>query len=171
MANQRHSLIPKSIFDFPTTFFSSFFPRSWEDLEGRMTQWMENTGVTVSEDDQSVYVEAEMPGLNQEDIDITIHHGNTLVIQGKKEEEENKERRIYRRGRRSFYYYEVMLPTPVDEQNEQAQYQNGILAITFRKTTGGDIRKISIGGRSQQQQQIQQQQRNQGQQQKKQRSS
>jgi HSP20 family protein len=151
-------LIPRSFFQFPSSALSSF-PALWEEMGEKMNQWMGATGrVTVSENDNEVHIEAQLPGLQKEDIDISLHH-NTLIIQGeKREEEEAKEKRFHRRAQRSFYY-EVELPATVEENAEQAEYENGVLILTFQKTTKSNIRKIPIRNNSKSQgQQIQKQQ-------------
>jgi HSP20 family protein len=137
----RH-LVPRS--------FSRFFPSLWEEMEDRLGQWMGegSTGVTVSEDDKNVYVEAQLPGLKSDEIDVSLNQ-NTLLIKGEKqEEEEDKEKKYYRRARNSFFY-QVALPSQVEEDTEQAQYQDGILQITFKKARQSQVRKISIGGEKQ----------------------
>lgn len=134
-------LVPRSFFRFP-----SFFPSLWDEMEGRLGQWVggeANTGVSVSEDDKNVYVEAQLPGLKSSDIDISLNQ-NTLWIKGEKqEEEEAKDKKYYRRARNSFFY-QVELPTQVEEETEQAQFQNGILKVAFKKARQSQVRKISI---------------------------
>jgi len=131
----------------PSSTFPSI-PSLWDELGEKMGQWMgSNKGVTVSEDKNKVYIEADLPGLSSKDLDISLHQ-HTLIIKGhKKEETEDKERRFYRRAQRSFYY-EVELPSSVEENTEQAFYEDGVLKITFNKTAEGHMRKISIKGDS-----------------------
>ncbi len=150
---QRHSgrgLVPRSFFRFP-----SFLPSLWEEMEDRVGQWMGgegNTGVTVSEDDQNVYIEAYLPGLKSNDIDVSLNQ-NTLWIKGEKqEEEEDKDKKYYRRARNSFFY-QVELPTQVEENSEQADFQNGVLKITFTKARQSQVRKINITSEKQTQNQ------------------
>lgn len=139
------SLTPRSFFRFP-----AFLPNLWEDMGDRMTQWMsgESPDVTVSEDDHNVYVEAHLPGIKSNDVDISLSQ-NTLWIKGeKREEEEDKDKKFYRRARNSFFY-QVELPSQVEENTEQAQFQDGVLRITFKKTKQSQVRKIAIGGEAQ----------------------
>lgn len=137
------SLIPRSF-----QRFSSSLPSLWEEMEDRMSQWMggdSETGVTVSEDNQHVYVEAQLPGLKSEDLDISIHQ-NTIWIKGeRKEEEKDKDKKFYRRARNSFFY-QVELPSQVEEGTEQAEFQDGVLTVTFKKTQQNQVRKISVRG-------------------------
>jgi HSP20 family protein len=139
--NRERGLVPHSFFRFPASI-----PSLWEELEDRMSQWMGgegNTGVTVSEDDKNVYIEAQLPGLKPDDIDISVHQ-NTLWIKGeKKEDEEDKDKKFYRRARNTFYY-QVELPSQVEENSEQAQFKDGILKIIFKKTQQSQVRKIPV---------------------------
>lgn len=140
------SIVPRSFFRFP------LFPNLWEEMEGRLGQWMggegSNTGVTVSEDDESVYVEAHLPGLKSSEIDLSLNQ-NTLWIKGeKKEEEEDKDKKYYRRARSSFFY-QVDLPCQVEENSENAQFQDGVLKVTFTKARANQVRKISIRNENQ----------------------
>lgn len=142
----QRTLVPRSFFRVP-----SFIPSLWEEMEDRLGQWMGgegNTGVSVSEDDKNVYVEAHLPGLKSNEVDVSLNQ-NTLWIKGeKKEEEESKEKKYYRRARSTFFY-QVELPSAIEESSENAEFQDGILKITFKKTQQSQVRKISINGGSQ----------------------
>ncbi len=133
-----------------SSFFrpSSLFPNLWEEVGDRLSQrsGSENsTGVTVSEDDQNIYIEAQLPGLTSNEIDVSLNQ-NTLWIRGEKlEEEEDRNRKYYRRASNTFFY-QVDLPSQVEENSEQAQFQNGVLKINFKKIHQNQVRKIAIGG-------------------------
>ena len=75
--------------------------------------------VDVIEEEDKVYVTAEVPGVTKEDIQLEITD-DTLVI--KVDREDRK------------YYKEVKLPAKVDEDSAKATYQNGVLDIEFKKT-------------------------------------
>lgn len=141
-------IVPRSFFRFP------FFPSLWEEMEDRLGQWMGgegSTGVTVSEDDQNVYVEAHLPGIKSNQIDISLNQ-NTLWIKGERQEEEegDKDKKYYRRARNSFFY-QVDLPSQVEENTEKAQFQDGVLTVTFKKARQNQVRKISISEENQSQ--------------------
>lgn len=135
------SFIPRSF-----QRFSSSLPNLWGEMEDRMSQWMgggSETGVTVSEDDQHVYIEAQLPGLKPEDLDISVNQ-NTVWIKGeRKEEEKDKDKKFYRRARNSFFY-QVELPAQVEENTEEAEFQDGVLTVSFKKTQQSQVRKISV---------------------------
>ena len=90
--------------------------------------------IDVREDDVSYEISAELPGLEEKDIEISVADGS-LVLRGEKtsdtEEEEGKyfrQERIYGRFERAFH-----LPDGVEAEKIEAKFKNGILAITLPK--------------------------------------
>lgn len=145
------SLTPKNLFSprnrsWLNAPFSNLFPDLWEEAEHRLGQWWgseQNEGISVSEDGQKVYVEAHLPGLKASEIDISLHQ-NRLTIQGERKEEENNQQRKFYRQARTAFFYQVELPSPVNERQEQAEFQDGVLRITFEKAQKSQIHKISV---------------------------
>lgn len=135
-------LIPKTFFQFPT----SRFPSLLEDFEDEMTQWgWDQTGLSVSEDEKSVYVEAQMPGLKAEDIHVTIDNG-VLRIQGERQESESdKEKRFHRKASYSFNY-RLSLPGQINEDSSKASYKDGVMKVEFSKTPEKRGRRIEVKG-------------------------
>lgn len=131
-------LIPKSLWAFPSI-------KPWFDDEDWVTNLpTASSGLSVSEDDKHVYVEAHMPGLNTEDIDVTFKNGELWIQGNKKEEEEDKKRKYYRMASSSFSY-RVLIPGNVDESNDpEASYKDGVMYITFKKVPAPQPKKISI---------------------------
>lgn len=139
--SDRQPTDPQSPFRFPSSL-----PNLWQEMESRVNQWMGKdgeTGLTVSEDAQKVYVEAQVPGLSSNDLDISLHQ-NTLIIKGeKKKETASKDRKFYRTAKSSFFY-QLDLPAAVEESSEEAVYQEGVLKLSFKKSKPTQIRKISV---------------------------
>ena len=126
-----------------------FLPMRWRHfplLEEEMTGWDMggHTGLSISEDKDHVFVEADMPGLKADDIELTFERG-TLWIRGeKKEEETNKDKKYYRKALKSFSY-RVVVPGAIDEKKEpEADYKDGVIKITFHKTQQGQAKKIKV---------------------------
>ncbi|MCE2983150.1 MAG: Hsp20/alpha crystallin family protein [Parachlamydia sp.] len=143
MDDRGKQLIPRSFFRFPSSF-----PNIWEEMEGKMNQWMgwgSETGVTVSEDNDKVYIEAQLPGMKAEELDISVHQNTLWIKADRKDEQEDKERKFYRRARNSFFY-QVELPSAVEEISEKANYKDGVLSIEFKKTQQNQRRKIAVQG-------------------------
>jgi len=106
------------------------FPFRW-DWEEEGPEMLEATQLSLSEDNDNVYVEAPMPGLKPEDIKINLENG-ILRIQGEKKEEKKEGRRYHRKASYS-YSYMVSLPSQTDEADPMARYKDGIMSVTFRK--------------------------------------
>lgn len=134
------NLVPRSFFRFPSTL-SDFFNELQDRMSGQGSGV--ETGVTISEDPENVYVEANLPGLNEDEIDVTIHQ-NTLRIKGEKNEEfSDSNKRYYRRAQNNFFY-QVELPSQVEEDSEKASLKDGVLNISFKKTKQAQMKKINV---------------------------
>ena len=131
-------LLPKSFWAFPSL-------RPWfEDEDWLASLPQSSSGLSISEDDKNVYVEAQMPGLNNDDIEVTYHKGE-LWIRGEKKEEENDKKRKYYRLASSAYSYRVIVPGDVDEKHEpEASYKDGVMTVTFKKAAKIQPKKISV---------------------------
>jgi HSP20 family protein len=96
-------------------------------------------------DRQQYVVEAALPGLKPEDIQITAE-GDTLTIHVAKKGEEKVEKGNY--VRREFFAGEmsrsVTLPTPIDPNRVEASYENGVLSVRAAKAAGAQPKQIPI---------------------------
>jgi HSP20 family protein len=99
----------------------------------------------VAETDQVVTVRAEIPGVDPNEIDITVT-GDRLTISGeKKEASERKEKDYFHReSRYGSFSRTVQLPVGVDPQQVNAQYDNGVLTVTLQKTPAAVAKKIPV---------------------------
>ncbi len=103
----------------------------------------------VFEDKDRITVQAELPGMKKEDIDVSLQ-GDTLTISGeRKQEEEHKEGDTYR-SERFFGRFQrsITLPEPVDASKIQATYKDGILSLVMPKTEEAKPRRIEIQAES-----------------------
>ena len=90
-----------------------------------------SSGVSVYEEDDKVVVEAALPGVASEDIEVSHTHGFILIEGDKKEEE--KERKYYRQAIRSFSY-RIPVPGNADMNIEpEATFKDGVMKIVFKK--------------------------------------
>lgn len=86
--------------------------------------------IDVTEDDKAFKITAELPGLDQKDIDVTVANG-TLTIKSEKsyeKEEKNKDRHVSERAYGSFQRSFAM-PDGVDSDNIAADLAKGVLTI------------------------------------------
>jgi len=104
----------------------------------------------VSETEDSFIVKASLPGIKPDDVQITVH-GDTLTIRGEsKAEEEKKGEQWHLRERRfGAWQRSISLPTPVNVERSDAQYEHGVLTLTLPKSEAARPRQIKIGSKSQ----------------------
>jgi HSP20 family protein len=106
--------------------------------------FLPQSGLTVSEDKDRVYVEAHLPGLKPEHIEMTYENG-VLWIRGEKEEEEKDKKKKYYRKASSSFSYRVQIPGVIDEKKEpEASYKDGVMKIAFAKVQKTTSKKINI---------------------------
>ncbi len=88
--------------------------------------------IDMYQTDDNVVVKAALPGLNPEDVDITVT-GETLTLRGEfKQETEQKDINYHVREQRSGSFQRaIMLPTDVQANKAKADFDNGILTITM----------------------------------------
>jgi HSP20 family protein len=105
---------------------------------------MNHSGLSVYHDKDALCVEASLPGVTEDDIDISLNKDILRIEAEKKEEKEDKEKHYYRKALRS-YSYRVVLPCAIDEQSEpQTSFKNGILTLRFKKSGEKDQKKIKV---------------------------
>ena len=100
--------------------------------------------VDIEEQDGAYVVEAELPGVKREDVNIELVR-NELSITGevKEQKREGTLRRHMRRTGR--FEYRVTLPDPVDAEKIEARLDNGVLTVRVPKSERAERRKIEIG--------------------------
>jgi HSP20 family protein len=106
--------------------------------------------VDVAEADDRFTVRASLPGVKPEDMQITVQ-GNMLTIRGESraEEEQRGQRWIMREHRSASYQRSLNLPAPVNADQAEARFENGVLILTLPKVEEARPRQIKVGGQSQ----------------------
>lgn len=106
----------------------NFLSRPWqaEDLTPRIDE---------TEDEEAYHVKVELPGMDEEDVDITLSD-SVLTIRGEKKREEAEEGKDFYRSERSFGSFRRSLPVPVEveEGKIEARFEKGVLYIELPKT-------------------------------------
>jgi HSP20 family protein len=123
----------------------------FDDFLGRplmRTEWSEgvwNPSVDISETKDNVLIKAEMPGLNKEDVKISMQD-NMLTLTGEKKQEKEEKETNYHRVERSYgaFSRSFSLPTSVKNDKIRATYKDGILSITLPKTEEVKPKEIPI---------------------------
>jgi HSP20 family protein len=99
--------------------------------------------VDISETDQDIIVQAEIPGINPKDLDISLN-GRLLTIKGEKKSEHEEKKENYHKIERKYGAFSrtLELPADVDPDKVEAVYKDGVLKITLPKTESG--KKIEV---------------------------
>jgi HSP20 family protein len=103
--------------------------------------------VNLHETDTHVVVDVELPGLESEDVDISVHD-NTLTIKGEKksEHEEGGEGKSFYRYERSYGSFQrrVPLPCAVETEGVEAKLDKGVLHLSMPKHKENGAKKIGV---------------------------
>lgn len=103
--------------------------------------------VEVHETENGYSVSAELPGMKEEDINLTLDD-NCLILQGEKRSEKKTEGKNQFRSEFSYgsFYRTIPLRADVDDNNIQATYRDGILHVNLQKRADGTekLKKIPI---------------------------
>ena len=135
-------LVPRSIWSFPSLRFP--FSLLDENQEEWLQDFSDPSGLSVSEDESNVYIEAALPGLKSDDIEMTFDKG-ILWIKGEKKEETQEKNRKYYRKSVGIFSYRVAVPGNVDEsKHPEATFKQGVLKVTFSKTKKSEPKKIPV---------------------------
>ncbi len=139
--------------------FEEMMNRMFENFWGRPRRQLLSSGergetlpaeyrqpsIDVVETDREVIARAEMPGLDKENIKINLTEDRLEIsAETKKEEEKREKGYVYREMRSGSYYRAIALPSPVDPNNAQASYKNGILEIKMPKTEVKEKKEIKV---------------------------
>jgi HSP20 family protein len=117
----------------------------------RMGSSMRVPDTDVVERENEIRVTTELPGMNAEDIELSLEN-NVLTISGEKKEEREEEGETYHLAERRWgrFSRSFVLPREVEQDKIQAQFQDGVLTVTIPKSERARRRRIEVqgGGRS-----------------------
>ena len=99
----------------------------------------------VSEDENSLKIRMELPGVNSEDVRLSLEN-NVLTIRGEKKQEVEENNERVHRFERTFGMFErtFVLPNTVDPDKIEARYENGVLFVTIPKAERARPREIRV---------------------------
>jgi len=101
--------------------------------------------VDIREEDDRFVLEADVPGVDPKDIEITMENG-LLTIKGERSDEHEEERNGYRRVERvhGSFYRRFSLPDTANADEVSAHGKNGVLEVTIPKQEKVKPRRISV---------------------------
>ena len=124
----------------------------WEDALSRpIFGWPEHTetglpvAVDMRETDGEVIVEADLPGLKPEDVDISVAD-QTLTVKGDFKSEKEDEHEDVHIKERSYGAFRraLRLPSPIEADAAKAEFHDGVLTITLPKTETSKPKQIAV---------------------------
>ncbi len=124
-------------------FFTDFEMTPFEDSDSADGSFTPR--ITVRDEKDKLVVEAELPGMKQEDLDITLG-GESLTLRGEKKTENRREsdRELY--SERTFGMFERVIPLPfkAEEDKIDAKFSNGLLCISIPKPIDAQRNPLSL---------------------------
>src|ERR1700683_3537766 len=106
--------------------------------------------VDVYEDEHGVTLKIEVPGIDENDIDVRIEN-NTLTVHGERKFEKEEKEENYRRVERQYgsFTRTFSLPNTVDQESVQADYDKGVLKVKLTKKAEAKPKQIQVNVGSQ----------------------
>jgi HSP20 family protein len=138
--NSAFSPLAENAFRRFDTLFDRFFGH---DFEPTTQNWGWGfVPIALWQDDNSIHVEADLPGVSEKDVDVTVQNG-VLTIKAERRANEPRnyavDGRAYGRLERS-----VVLPDSVDAEQVEAKLENGVLSLTLPKHPAARPKKITV---------------------------
>jgi HSP20 family protein len=120
--------------------FKSFFSGYPEEREGHWAPIID-----IEEDKDSILVKVEVPGINKDDIKVTVRD-NILSISGERKQEKEMKEKTFHRIERSYGKFSrtITLPTAVDAGKIKATYKDGILNVSLPKPESVKPKQIEV---------------------------
>ena len=134
--------VSNALFTRAGSDFDSVFDRFFGGDGGSLTSVATPVPLSIAEDDDHYYVEADLPGVSEADLEITVHKD---LLQLKAERKAEEGRKVLYNGREFGKIERVLrLPEAVSAENVEAVLASGVLKITLNKSVEAKPRKISV---------------------------
>lgn len=129
--------------------FDNFFRRPfalrpfWDDRNAESATW--RPSVNVYEDKEKLSIEAQLPGIDLKDVNLTVTD-HTLKIEGERkvEHDDNKDGYHFREAQYGTFSRTFTLPSYVDAEKVKASYDRGVLTVSVPKQEKAKPRQIEI---------------------------
>ena len=144
-----------SPFEEMDRMFESLFPRGWmRPLSEQWPEWASlaapfegrTPNVDVIDHDNEVVVRAELPGVEKDDLDVSVTEDSvTIKATTRQEKEEEKEGEYHRREiSQGSFARTVALPSAVQSDAAKASFKNGVLELTLPKATPAKRHSVKV---------------------------
>ena len=106
-----------------------------------------NPSVDIYENKDHIVLEAELPGMNREDFELSVEN-NVITLRGERQFEKKDDSDNYHRVERSYgsFTRSFTLPQTVSADEATAEYTNGVLRVTLPKREETKARRIQVSG-------------------------
>jgi HSP20 family protein len=137
--------------DFPMNPFRLPLRRPAFDIEPFWSaeSWVAQPAIDLVERDNAFELTAEMPGLDEKNIEVNVANG-VLTVKGHKEEDKVEKKQDFHLRERRFgsFVRSVRVPETVDADKIEAGFKNGVLKVTLPKKPEAQkpVRKIEVKG-------------------------
>jgi len=127
--------------DEMNNFFDDFL--SFKPLSLYDNDW--SPSMDVIDDEKFIRVKADLPGIDQKDIELTIENG-VLTVSGQKSEEKRDETKNYLISERRFgsFVRSIRLPDGIRQEGINAEFKDGVLSVTIPKDEKFQPKKIDV---------------------------
>lgn len=123
-------------------FGRGFLPRLTEQFESAVTP-----SVDLAETEKDVVVTAELPGIDEKDVDVSYANG-VLTIRGEKKAEKEEKGKNFHRIERSYGAFSraIGMPADIDDTKVEAKFAKGVLTVTLPKkpSAQASAKKITV---------------------------
>ena len=128
---------------FQDIFGRSVLPAVWRSIPTLEMGWA--PAIEVFEKEDKFVVKAELPGMKEEDIDISVV-GDTLTVKGERKAESEVKEEDYYCCERSYgsFSRSIAVPSNVDAKKIEASYEDGVLEVSLPKTVETKPTKVSV---------------------------
>ncbi len=137
--------------DFTMNPFRLPFRRPAFDIEPfwQAESWIAAPAVDLVEQEKAFELTAELPGLDEKDVEVKVANG-ILTIKGQKSEDKEEKNKDFHMRERRFGAFErsVRVPETVDADKIEASFKKGVLTVTLPKTAEAQkpVKKIDVKG-------------------------
>lgn len=137
----------RSLQDEVNRLFTSNLTRSFDDEGIARGAW--SPSVDIYENKDHIVLEAELPGMNREDFDLSVEN-NVITLRGERHFEKKDDSDKYHRVERAYgsFTRSFTLPQTVSAEGANAEYRNGVLRVTLPKREEAKARRIEVKGES-----------------------
>ena len=131
---------------FDELFGRPFLPPTWRRLPLEEKGWA--PAIEVFEKGDKFVIKSEVPGMKEDDVDVSVV-GDTLTIRGERKAESEVNEEDYYCCERSYgsFFRSIALPSTVDAKKIEASYEDGVLEVTIPKAAEVKPKKVPISAK------------------------